>query len=90
MADGLPSGIEPEQWRRLTFHLDYATQQWLVYLNGALVNAHPGGVPAAYGFASPAPFFFRFSHAVHGGFNESYIDDISISTAPPAGLDVLP
>ncbi len=90
VEDSFSSGVDVNEWRRLTFNLDYAGQQWLVYVNGALVNPAPGGVPAFFGFSNASPFFYRLSFEVKGSENELYLDDILVATTAPAGLDVMP
>lgn len=90
VEDSFSSGVDVLAWRRLTFCLDYENQQWLVYVNGQLVNPAPGGVPSFFGFSNPSPFFYRLAFEVQGSGNELYIDDILVSTAAPSGLDVTP
>lgn len=90
VEDSFGSGVDVLEWRRLTLFADYANQQWLVYVNGQLVNPAPGGVPAFFGFSNPSPFFHRLAFSVQGSGNELYIDDILVSAAVPDGLDVTP
>jgi hypothetical protein len=82
--------VNAPEWRRLTFCLNYTTQQWLIYLNGNLVNPAPGGVAAWFGFCNPSPYFYRLAFEAQGNGNELYLDDIAVSTTQPAGLNFTP
>lgn len=90
IEDSFGRGVDINEWRRLTFNLDYENQQWIVYVNGQLVNPAPGGVPGFFGFSNPSPFFYRLVFSVQGSGNELYIDDVLVSTAAPSGLDITP
>ena len=90
VTDTFAGGVGAIEWRRLTFCLNYTTQQWLVYLNGNLVNPAPGGVPTWFGFSSPSPFFFRLAFEAQGNGNELYLDDLAVSTRLPLGLNITP